>query len=137
MRRNSISFSTITIIIIVVCVLFFLGVKVFRIEGDEQKYMKYVSDFSLAIEKFAAKNYDNGEHTITFDYLKSELISNKYIEEFSDPGVLLSGEDIILTKTTKQIAYYNYQNTTTFENRFEISFIKDGKTFVCTRTECR
>ena len=137
MRRNSISFSTITIIIIIICVLFFLGVKVFRMEGDEKKYMKYVSDVSIAIEKYAEKYIENGEHHLEFSKLKGDLISNQYIEEYSDPGVVISAEDIVLTKTTKQIAYYNYSNDTTFENRFEISFAKDGKTFVCTRTECR
>lgn len=137
MRKNSFSFSTITIIIIIVCVLFFLGVKVFRIEGDEQKYMKYVSDVSLAIEKYAGKYLDNGEHTLVFDNLKKELLSNQYLEEYSDPGVIVSADNIILTKTTKQITYYNYKNDTTFENRFQLTFIKDGKTFVCTRTECR
>ena len=137
MRRNGISFSTVVIIIIIVSVLFFLGVKLFRMDTDEKKYMKYVSEVSVAIETYSQKYLENGEHKLKFDELKGELLSNKYIKEFDDPAVVISAEDIILTKNNSEVSYYNYSNTLTYENRFELKFIKDGKTFVCTRTECK
>ncbi len=137
MRRKGISFSTITIIIIVVCVLFFLGVKVLRIDNDEKKYMEYVAKVQDAISVYSQKYLDNGDHKLVFDDLKKELISNQFLVEYDDPAVVISADDIVLTKENKKIEYYNYSNTTTFENRFEIKFIKDEKTFVCTKTECR
>lgn len=137
MRRKGISFSTITIIIIVASVVFFLGVKVLRMDGDEKKYMEYVSKVQDAISVYSQKFLDNGEHKLVFENLKRELISNQFLPEFDDASVVISADDIILKKENNDLEYYNYSNTATFENRFEIKFVKDGKTFTCTKTECR
>ena len=60
-----------------------------------------------------------------------------YLDEFSDPSVVISGDNITLSKENNKVSYYNYNNTQTFENRFELKFTKDGGDYTCTKVECK
>ena len=43
----------------------------------------------------------------------------------------------IKSKENNKVSYYNYNNTQTFENRFELKFTKDGGDYTCTKVECK
>ena len=83
MRRKGVSFSTIVVIIIIISVVFFAAVKLFRMTGDNKKYIEYVASFSAAIDSYSEKYLSEGFD----DYLakpieKQELtrVLNKFLK---------------------------------------------------------
>ena len=77
--------------------------------------------------------------TVIYEYeeLEKLLIDKKYLKELEDQNVKVSALPITLSKTNWNTTFYNYNNTTTFENRFEIKFQKGSKEYTCTKNMCK
>ena len=83
--------------------------------------------YQEAIESYSTKDLPESYNKIyTYDELTNILKLNGYLDEFSDPSVVISGDNITLSKENNKVSYYNYNNTQTFENRFELKFTKDN-----------
>ena len=109
------------------------------LSNDSTKDFKnYVAKYQEAIESYSTKDLPESYNKIyTYDELTNILKLNGYLDEFSDPSVVISGDNITLSKENNKVSYYNYNNTQTFENRFELKFKIDGGDYTCTKVECK
>ncbi len=138
MRRNNISISKIALIIFIIIVLLVICVKLL-FKNANSEYTDYVNKYIDAVEKYIDNDLSKDfiEKSYTFDELNSVLLSNGYLQDFSDKNVKISSENIVFVNNNNEVSFYNYINETTLENRFELNFTKDGKTYTCTKTECK
>lgn len=139
MRRQNSSFGKVVFGIIVVVVL---AVLVFKLAGKNsmtESYRQYVSDFEEALTEYSDKELGSELSQILYEYdeLESLLINKGYLEEFEDSNIVISADPVTISKTNFVTTYYNYNNTTTLENRFEIKFKKSNKEYICTKNECK
>lgn len=102
-------------------------------------YTNYVLEYSKAIETYSDKELGQNVPVTNYSYeeLTNILKASGYLSDFKDSSVSISAEPIVLSKQDWKISYYNYYNTVTLENRFEIKFIKNGKEYTCTKNECK
>jgi len=139
-RRKSNNYIGIIVVLVVLFTILgaFFGKRLFG-SADQEKYQEYVQAFSNAIIEYSDKEIpENFEGVITtYSDMSSLLIEKGYLSKFEDDKVLISGNDISLMKQNWETSFYNYYNTTTLENRFELKFTKDGKTYTCTKNECK
>lgn len=123
------------IVLLVICGIF---VYKFLTNNETKAYQNYVKEMEDAILEYCdnemAADFDSVVYS--YDELKNILISKGHIKEFSDSSVIVTAEPITFSKSNGQISLYNYNNLTTFENRFELKFQKDGKTYTCTKNGC-
>ena len=124
MRRQNSSFGKVVFAIIVVVVL---AVVVFKLAGKNsmtESYRQYVNDFEEALIEYSEKELGQELSQILYEYdeLESLLINKGYLEEFEDSNIVISADPVTISKTNFVTTYYNYNNTTTLENRFEIKF---------------
>lgn len=136
MRRNNNSMSKIIIIIIIVIILLVIVLRCFVGKGNNKDYINYVSTFEKAIVDYSSENMEDGSMIYTYDSLKDILLSAGLINEYKDSKVIITGNDIIISKSGSDISFYNYNNEKTYENRFELNFDLNGKTVTCTKNEC-
>lgn len=137
MRRSTDYTKIVIVAIVVVVAIGFIFMKV--LSNDSTKDFKnYVAKYQEAIESYSTKDLPESYNKIyTYDELTNILKLNGYLDEFSDSSVVISGDNITLSKENNKVSYYNYNNTQTFENRFELKFTKDGGDYTCTKVECK
>ena len=136
MRRSK-SNNKVVYIIIAVIVVGIIAGKFFIGGGSEKKYTKYVKEFEDAIYEYCENDLNSNSESISFDELKNLLLSKDYVKEFEDPSVLLSADDIQITKKDGEISFYNYSNAGTYENGFMIKFNHNNKIYNCTKNKCK
>lgn len=139
MRRQNSSFGKVVFAIIVVVVL---AVLVFKLAGKNsmtESYRQYVNDFEEALTEYSDKELGSELSQVLYEYdeLESLLINKGYLEAFEDSNIVISADPVTISKTNFITTYYNYNNTTTLENRFEIKFKKSNKEYICTKNECK
>lgn len=102
-------------------------------------YTDYVLEYSKAIEEYSDKELGQNLSVTNYAYsdMTNILKNSGYLNDFKDSSVMITSEPIVLSKQDWKTSYYNYYNTTTLENRFEIKFTKNGKVYTCTKVECR
>lgn len=123
--------------VIVVIVGCFLFMKIIN-KDSTKDFLTYVETYQNAIEDYAHNDLPTTYSNVySYDELTSVLKSLNYLEDYSDSSVIVSGNAITLLKDSNGVSYYNYNNTQTFENRFELEFTKDGKEYICTKNECK
>lgn len=135
MRRSKSGNKVVYIIIAVIVVGILVG-KFFTGGGSEKKYTKYVKEFEDAIYEYCENDLNSNSEVISFEDLKDVLISKDYVKKFDDPSVLLSADDILITKKDGEISFYNYSNAGTYENGFMIKFNHNNKIYNCTKNKC-
>ena len=139
MRRKGLQIEKTFLVVIVLVAVFLIAFKVFSGGSDEKEYIKYVNGFEEAINNYADKDLAANTDAVSYEYkeLKKILIDKGYLKEFKNTKVEVSGEPIVLSKKDYKITFYNYNNTTTMENRFELQFKRDNRTYTCTKKECK
>lgn len=136
-RNNNLSISKIALIIIILIIAFVFLMKVLN-KGDNKKYISYVNDYTVALEKYINNDIIGDiETTFTFDQINNILISKGYISKYDEEDVNVSSDNIVIKKNGSNTEFYNYVNITTLENRFELKFNKDNKEIICTKIECK
>ena len=136
MRRSRKNNNKVIYIIIAVIVIGFLAGK-FLISGKEdKKYIKYVASFEEGIYKYCENDLNTDSVTIPFQELYNILLSRGYVEEYENQSVLLSADDVVITKVNGDISFFNYNNTKTYENSFRIKFNHNNKIYSCTKNKC-
>lgn len=125
------------ITVVVVIAIGFIFMKVLNSDSTKD-FKNYVLKYQEALDNYSAKNLPASYNKIyTYDELTNILKSNGYLDEFGDPSVIVSSDNITLSKENNKVSYYNYNNMQTFENRFELKFSKDGGNYTCTKSECK
>lgn len=125
------------ITVVVVIAIGFIFMKVLNSDSTKD-FKNYVLKYQEALDNYSAKNLPASYNKIyTYDELTNILKSNGYLDEFGDPSVIVSSDNITLSKENNKVSYYNYNNIQTFENRFELKFSKDGGNYTCTKSECK
>ena len=138
MRRQNGNYGKVVFGIIVVVVL---GISIFYLTNKNnltEVYREYVVDFEEALIEYSEKELGQEYAPVLYDYdeLEKLLIEKGYLEELEDTNVKVSALPVTLSKTNWATTFYNYNNTTTFENRFEITFQKGNKEYICTKNSC-
>lgn len=138
MRRQNGNYGKVVFGIIVVVVL---GISIFYLTNKNnltEVYREYVVDFEEALIEYSEKELGQEYAPVLYDYdeLEKLLIEKGYLEELEDTNVKVSALPVTLSKTNWATTFYNYNNTTTFENRFEITFQKGNKEYTCTKNAC-
>lgn len=138
MRRQNSYFGGVLFAVIAVIVLTVLIVIYASKNNFTKEYANYVKTYEDAFLEYANKDLPS-DYSIVYDYdeLTDVLISNGYLTKFSDNSVEISSNPITFEKTNNKVSFYNYNNTTTLENRFELLFKKGSKEYTCTKIECR
>ena len=139
MRRQNGNFGKVVIAVIVVIVLGIIAFNTASKNNLTEDYRKYVNDFEEALMEYSEKELGQDYATVIYEYeeLEKLLIDKEYLKELEDQNVKVSALPITLSKTNWNITFYNYNNTTTFENRFEIKFQKGSKEYTCTKNMCK
>lgn len=136
-RKNTNYGKIVVIAVVIVIAVCFLFMKIIN-KDSTKDFLKYVESYQNAIEDYAHNDLPTTYSIVySYDELTSILKSLNYLEDYSDSDVIVSGNRITLSKNNNEISYYNYNNTQTFENRFELEFTKDGKGYICTKSECK
>ena len=138
MRRQNGIYGKVVVGIIVVVIL---GISVFYLANKNnltEAYREYVSSFEQALLEYSDKELGQEYSTVVYEYdvLENLLIEKGYLEKLEDENVKVSALPITLSKTNWNTTFYNYNNTTTFENRFEVIFQKGNKEYTCTKNSC-
>lgn len=138
MRRQNSYFGGVLFAVIAVIVLTVLIVIYASKNNFTKEYANYVKTYEDAFLEYANKDLPS-DYSIVYDYdeLTDVLISNGYLTKFSDNSVEISSNPITFEKVNNKVSFYNYNNTTTLENRFELLFKKGSKEYTCTKIECR
>ena len=137
MRRKEKSLTSIVVIIIVVIVGIIL---LFKMLGNNKNkdYTNYVGEYMNALEKYIQNDLDfNVENTYMFNEINDNLIRKGYINKYKNENIIITADDITIKKSNGIISFYNYVNTKTLENRFELKFNDGEKQYICTKIECR
>lgn len=137
MRKSTDYTKIVMITVVVVIAIGFIFMKVLNSDSTKD-FKNYVLKYQEALDNYSAKNLPASYNKIyTYDELTNILKSNGYLDEFGDPSVIVSSDNITLSKENNKVSYYNYNNMQTFENRFELKFSKDGGNYTCTKSECK
>lgn len=138
MRRQNSHFGGVLFAVIAVVVLTILIVIYASKNNFTKEYANYVKTYEDAFLEYANKDLPS-DYSIVYDYdeLTDVLISKGYLTKFSDNSVEISSNPITFEKTNNKVSFYNYNNSTTLENRFELLFKKGSKEYTCTKIECR
>lgn len=138
MRRQNSHFGGILFAVIIVVVLTVVIVIYASKNNFTKEYADYVKTYENAFLEYANKDLPS-DYSIIFDYndLTDELINKGYLTKFDDNSVEISSNPITFEKVNNKVSFYNYNNTTTLENRFELLFKKGSKEYTCTKIECR
>lgn len=138
MRRQNSYFGGVLFAVIAVIVLTVLIVIYASKNNFTKEYANYVKTYEDAFLEYANKDLPS-DYSIVYDYdeLTDVLISNGYLTKFSDNSVEISSNPITFEKINNKVSFYNYNNSTTLENRFELLFKKGNKEYTCTKIECR
>lgn len=138
MRRQNSHFGGVLFAVIAVIVLTVLIVIYASKNNFTKEYANYVKTYEDAFLEYANKDLPS-DYSIVYDYdeLTDVLISKGYLTKFSDSSVEISSNPITFEKTNNKVSFYNYNNSTTLENRFELLFKKGSKEYTCTKIECR
>ena len=138
-RRNNNSMSKIVFIVIGVIVLFIIAAKIFMGGSSNNEYTKYVVKFASALEEYADKELPANYSPVIYEYdeIKEKLISAGYLQEFGNTEVTVTSNPITISKENYDVVFYNYNNPTTLENRFELKFRRGNIEQTCTKVECK
>ena len=139
MRRQNSKFGKVVLAVIVVVILCIAVFKIASKNEFTKEYVEYVKLYEEAVYSYADRDLPKDYPAIIIDYdeLTNELVKRGYIDEFDDKSVEISAYPITLSKSDYKITFYNYNDTTTFENRFELQFKKNNKQYTCTKIDCK
>ena len=138
MRRQNGNYGKVVLGIIVVVIL---GICVFYLTNKNsltEVYREYVNNFEKALLEYSEKELGQDYSTLVYEYdtLENLLIEKGYLQKLEDENVKVSALPITISKSNWNTTFYNYNNTNTFENRFEINFQKGSKEYICTKNSC-
>lgn len=125
-------------IVIIIVALIVLG-KIFIGDNSKKAYMEYVKSYEDALLKYSSEQLASSQPITTYQFkdFTELLVGSGYLEKWEDTNVELEASPIILEKVDDNTSFYNYNNSETLENRFEIKFTKAGKQFTCTKNDCK
>ena len=135
--KNKKGFTLIELLAVIVVLAIIIIIATINVNKQINKTRKKANDINKKMIIKAYKLCSAQELDLSKCDSIPKLISNGYLDEFSDPSVVISGDNITLSKENNKVSYYNYNNTQTFENRFELKFTKDGGDYTCTKVECK
>ena len=139
MRRKKSSTGGILFFVIAIIVVIIVVGKFFIGDNSMNAYKEYVKSYEAALIKYSDMHLAQTQPTTTYEYvnLAELLVESGYLEAWADTNVTIEGDPIMLEKIDGITTFYNYNNLETFENRFELKFTKAGKTYTCTKNECK
>lgn len=138
-RNNSKSTKGIWFFVVGIIVVVIVVGKLLISDNSMDVYKEYVKTYEEALLKYSNEQLAPIQQMTTYQYndFTELLINMGYLEKWTDTNVVLDASPIILEKNDGNTSFYNYYNLETFENRFEIKFTKAGKTYTCTKNECK